>query len=80
MRNRSDRAFPVPDFSVKDGDVLKHFSASDGISVRDLFACAALAGLLSCPYTGGEKKTFVKSAYAYADAMIEERKEKEEKQ
>lgn len=45
-------------------------------TLRDQFAMAALQGLLSCESTNGNHELFAKQAYAYADAMLEVRKEK----
>lgn len=43
---------------------------SDGMSLRDYFAGQALAGLLACMKTSGNKKDFAIDAYEQADAML----------
>ena len=64
-------AFPVhPDMPSQLGCTP---SASDaGMSLRDYFAAAALQGFISAEALRG--KDAVRAAYAYADAMLEERK------
>ena len=40
------------------------------ITLRDLFAAAALAGMLGNPDADGTPEAFSKWAYVYADAML----------
>lgn len=47
-------------------------SGGDGMSLRDLFAAAALAGLLAREISYYEQG-YPYTAYAFADAMLEER-------
>lgn len=47
-------------------------------TLRDQFAMAALVGLLSCPDTTlGARASYAEASYAYADAMLKAREQKE---
>ncbi|WP_272798880.1 hypothetical protein [Sphingobium sp. AntQ-1] len=56
-----------------------HAAKFPGLTIRDWFACQALAGLLASPFDGPagafESQTahFAGAAYQYADAMLAER-------
>jgi hypothetical protein len=43
---------------------------SEGMSLRDYFAAAALQGLLADGHNNGSPNCFADSAYVYADAML----------
>lgn len=44
-----------------------------GMSLRDYFAAAALAGLLADESSGGSYEEFAQDAYRYADQMLQAR-------
>lgn len=50
------------------------FVAVQGLTLRDLFAMAALLGLTASGDSGGAKLAAM-DAYEFADAMLDERKE-----
>lgn len=67
------KAFPT----LKDNG---HITTQDGMDLRDYFAAAALHGLLSNPKLAEEiakigRSWIVDSSYAWADAMMEARKD-----
>lgn len=48
------------------------------ITLRDLFAAAALAGTLADTRCSGSFSDFSKDAFAYADAMLAEREKRDD--
>lgn len=61
----SDFVFP------QDGttpDILGHYPREGGLTKRELFAVAALSGLLACPTTVWEETA--KDAVTFADALL----------
>jgi hypothetical protein len=71
--NNVRTAFPALSFIVpKDLDELgvRRLGVSQGMSLRDYFAAAALNGFVSAGETSAE--IAAKLAYSYADAMLEE--------
>jgi hypothetical protein len=82
-RDDGGPAFPVPPdqayatgMSLRDGTAV--CAAATGMSLRDLFAAAALQGILAQPLESDwafSPGLCAGSAYEYADAMIQARKE-----
>lgn len=69
----SGPAFPV----AEDHETASLFSWTQGLSIRDYFAAAALTGLVGDPSNSEYREsTMANFAYAYADAMLEARKPK----
>lgn len=70
-------AFPVVisiDADTGGGDWPVHsVNSTDGMSLRDYFAAAALTGLLAHPNQSTDVPAFAKAAYHFADAMLKER-------
>jgi hypothetical protein len=68
-------AFPAPDYMVQDhcceSTILK-LRNSQGMTLRDYFAAAAMQGILACPDLGVEWHADITAANAYkqADAML----------
>ena len=73
IKDNGGAAFPRPLSRDELTDTLSW--EQEGMTLRDYFAAAALQGLISTPDTGGSPGEFAKSAYDYADAMLEARKE-----
>ncbi len=67
--NDGGPAFPVAAYDHPT-DVRGNVHPSDGMTLRDYFAAAALQGLLACENTDGERDYFAALSYKYADAMI----------
>lgn len=67
-------AFPV----AEDHMIASEFPWTQGISMRDYFAAAALMGTIAFPIPGTEKRpeNAARECYAYADAMLAARKAK----
>lgn len=64
-------AFPL---SVTLSNTLGEFiNMLPGMTLCDLFAAVALAGMLADPGSAGTAEMFAKRAYNYADAMLVER-------
>jgi len=60
-------AFPVPDSHHANGQVQY---GSNGMTLRDYFAAAALTGILANPDGGGPYDSEAEYAWRYADAML----------
>jgi hypothetical protein len=54
------------------GPAFPVLNLSDGMSLRDYFAAAALTGILAADQ-GGDRKSDVEVAYYYADLMLRRR-------
>ena len=65
-------AFPVP-APVCSGPNNSWEYPSDGMTLRDYFAAAALQGILASPDTVGSQPSIAGYAYQYADTMLAER-------
>ena len=63
------RLFDLTDLGVRDG----YIAIGTNMTLRDLFAAFALAGLLSDHTMRAEPKDFAEWAYVDADAMLAER-------
>jgi hypothetical protein len=78
--NNGGPAFPhgaLPSGKTPDGLEWKDVPPQGGMSLRDWFAGMALQGILSNAWIaerfGAAEATRAKDAYAFADAMLEER-------
>lgn len=72
-------AFPQPaelDGTWADPETCKRFVPMRGMSLRDVFAGQALAGMLGDARLSGTSVQFATDAYSYADAMLAARKVK----
>lgn len=65
-------AFPV----AEDHKIASEFTWTQGLSIRDYFAAAALRGLLNNESIPKDAAAFAVDAYRFADAMLEARKAK----
>jgi hypothetical protein len=70
--NDGGPAFPVPP-AVCSGPNNNWSYASDGLSLRDYFASAALQGIIADPRASGPFEALANDAYQCADAMLAER-------
>jgi hypothetical protein len=52
---------------------LTNTGGPDGLTLRDLFAAAALVGLLAARYADHDDPLIVSRAYSFADALLTER-------
>jgi hypothetical protein len=72
--DRTQPAFPALSFIVPsdlEAQGVRRLGVSQGMSLRDYFAAAALTGMLaSGEWSGGTE--VAEGAYDYADAMLEE--------
>ena len=68
-----------PAYPVKYQDGAGGYEQTDGISIRDYFAAAAMQGILSSPDGGPDDwERVADAAYYAADAMLAARERKEE--
>ncbi|CAB4161107.1 hypothetical protein UFOVP773_32 [uncultured Caudovirales phage] len=81
MSNNGGSAFPIPGSVVRNGIGNYSVTSSEGMTLRDYFAAVALGGLIAAGDNGALSDgtwTFPqlrsRVAYAYADAMLQERK------
>lgn len=64
-----------PAFPITSGDLF-----ASGMTLRDYFAAAALQGMLADKSKGYPHNEYASDAYAFADAMLEERIDKRKTQ
>ncbi len=80
MTDKPENPFAFPQLEVvadeRDGhgDFIDPFTvASGGMSLRDYFAAAAMAGMAVADPRQGEPEKLAQGAYACADAMLKQR-------
>jgi len=61
-------AFPLP---LEEGEIRRDGSGADGLSRRDYFAAAAVAGVINVTMFPWDPEVIAGRAFAIADAMLE---------